>query len=404
MPVPLPFFHAVSTQISTVCQPFHLRRTSVERLALLVAGIMSAQSCVISRIAWKLDGMDVTRASIAASLERRLRRTLGDRRLVRRAYEALLGQVLPWAEMSEVVLIVDETTKRAHLHLLRVSLAYRGAVIPLAWTLWQQQQPLPDGRYWHEMDLVLDRVARLLPATCPVTVVADRAYDVPPFLDRLTRHGWHWIIRCKGKGTIRFQDQQGVEWALSELLDRRLPAADRRWKARGRLFKKAGWRTASVVAIWERTAREPLVVITDLAPRWEVLRTYGVRAWIEPGFRQEKSRGWQWEACQVPTLTHQHTVLLAMAWASVLTLLLGSQEGDDALARLRRRDRTRPPCTPHHARYSLFTLGLHALQHWIDRHDRRTLPRAFPAFALTTWTAQWYAATAHLYIFQSVRP
>src|SRR5437868_14545672 len=101
MPVPLPFFHAVSTQISIVCQPFHLRRTSVERLALLVAGIMSAQSCVISRIAWKLDGMDVTRASIAASLERRLRRTLGDRRLVRRAYEALLGQVLPWAEMSE---------------------------------------------------------------------------------------------------------------------------------------------------------------------------------------------------------------------------------------------------------------------------------------------------------------
>ena len=40
MPVPLPFFHAISTQISTTCQPFHLRRTSVERLVLLVSGIV----------------------------------------------------------------------------------------------------------------------------------------------------------------------------------------------------------------------------------------------------------------------------------------------------------------------------------------------------------------------------
>jgi len=147
MPIPRPLCHAITTRISTVCAPFHLRRTSVERLALLVFGIMAAQSCVLSRVARKVDSMGVTEATAPASIERRVRRTLGDRRVVRRCYEALLAQVLPWAAMHEIVLIVDESTKRAHLHLLRVSLAYRGAVTPLAWTLWRQQEVLPQGRY-----------------------------------------------------------------------------------------------------------------------------------------------------------------------------------------------------------------------------------------------------------------
>ncbi|MDQ2743633.1 MAG: transposase [Chloroflexota bacterium] len=404
MPVPLPFFHAIATQISIVYQPFHLRRTSVERLAILVAGIMASQSCVVSRVARKVDGLGVTRATDAASIERRLRRTLGDRRLVRRAYEALLARLLPWEEMEEVVLIVDESSKRAHLHLLRMSLAYRGGVIPLAWILWRQQVALPAGRYWQEMDRLLVRAASLLPADCAVTVLADRAYDIPPFIDRLTARGWHWIIRCKGQGTIRFQDQRGTEAALADLVRAHLPGPDRRWKTRGKLFKQAGWREASIVAIWERTADEPLVVITDLAPRWEVLRTFGSRAWIEPGFRQEKSRGWQWEECQVPDLGHQHTLLLAMAWASVLTLLLGTQQATAALARIQQRERTRPPLVPQHARYSLFSLGLHFLHQWIDRHDRRRLPAGLPPPRPLSWNDQWRALLSHHYIFQSVRP
>jgi hypothetical protein len=404
MPIPLPFFQAIATRISTICLPFHLRRTSVERLALLVAGIMAAQSCVISRIARKLDGMDVTHATSPESIERRLRRALGDRRLVRRTYEALLAQVLPWQELAEVVVIIDESSKRAHLHLLRVSLAYRGAVLPLAWTLWRQQPPLPQGYYWREMDRLLARVAALLPPGGAVTVLADRAYDVPPFIDRLTTYGWHWIIRCKANGTGRFLDWRAQEWALSAVLRTHLPQPDRRWKTRGKLFKKAGWRTASVVAIWERTADEPLVVITDLPPRWEVLRTYGARAWIEPGFRQDKSRGWQWEDCQVPALSYQHTVLLAMAWASLLTLLLGTREAEAAVSGVRQRDQTRPPRKPQHARHSLLTLGLHCLQQWIDRHDRRSLPRGLPVPLPRTWSAQWYAVIARAYIFHSVRP
>lgn len=403
MPVPLPLFHAVQTQVSQLCRPFGFRRTTVERLALLVVGIMAAESCVVSAVARKLHGLGLTHASSAASIERRLRRTLNDRGLIRRAYEAFLLATIPWDELRELVLIVDESTKRAQLHYLRVALAYRGSAIPLAWALWPQQQSLPDGAYWQEMDRVLQRVAALLPPGQSVVVVADRAYDVPNFIDRLTAYGWHWIVRCKAKGTVRFLDRQGGEHALADLIRQHVPRRDRRWKTRGTLFKDAGWREVSVVAIWERSADEPLVVITDRPPRWEVLATFGCRAWVEPSFRNDKRRGWQWEDCQVRGLGHHHALLLAMAWASVFTLLVGADAAEEAIRQVLGRPRSRPPRKPAHARASLFTHGLHAIQHWIDRRECRRLPQQLPPATTTSWTAQWRGLLAHAYIFHSVR-
>ena len=111
------------------------------------------------------------------------------------------------------------------------------------------------------------------------------------------------------------------------------------------------------------------MVITDLPPRWEVLRHYDRRFWIESGFRTDKSSGWQWEACQVTDLDHQRRLLVAMAWATLLVLCLGLADA---------RTRPSPPLTrhppphrsppkPQHARESLFTLGLRLARRWLAR-------------------------------------
>lgn len=92
----------------------------------------------------------------------------------------------------------------AHLHLLRISLAYRGGSLPLVWEVWAQNAPLPEGHYWQTMDDLLARVAALLPPGIEVVVLADRAYDVPPMLDRLAARSWHWVIRYKAHSTTRF--------------------------------------------------------------------------------------------------------------------------------------------------------------------------------------------------------
>lgn len=153
-----------------------------------------------------------------------------------------------------MVLAVDESSKGAEVHLLRVSLPYRGASLPLAWAVWEQNRPLPAG--------------------LPVVVVADRAYDIPAFVDRVAAYGGHWAVRCKANGSMRVRDRRGREQAVRDLARRHLPGPGRRWKGRGQAFKEAGWREASLVGVWGRGQKAPLVVLTDLPARWRVLRPY----------------------------------------------------------------------------------------------------------------------------------
>src|SRR5947207_996937 len=137
---------------------------------------------------------------------------------------------------------------------------------------------------------VLAQVAAELWAGARVVVLADRAFDIPTFVDRITARGWHWVVRLKANGTSRFRDHLGREHGVRDLVRRHVARPGQRWKAHGQVFKKAGWRPASVVALWAAGQAEPLVVLTDLPPRWEVLKLYGRRFWIEAGFRTDKTK------------------------------------------------------------------------------------------------------------------
>ncbi len=403
MPAHLPLFHDVFDRITSVIPQF--RKTARTRLALLVSGILLAQSCVEAQVAEELLHLEFTRASVADSIARRLRRILNDTRLdPRTCYEPALASILDWdavlAKTRQVVLIVDESTDADIIHLLRISLAYRGGSLPLVWAAWEQNVAQADGFYWQTIDALLDRVAAVLPAGVTVIVVADRAYDIPPFLDRLTARGWHWVIRLKANASTRFLDQHQVEQPLKTLLHRRLKRPGWRCKFRGKLFKDAGWRKVSVVALWAEREDEALVVITDFPPSYRVLPIYRKRFWIELGFRTDKSAGWQWEACQVRELAHHRVLLLAMAWASLVTLCLGAEEAEHAITEREQRAARRP----QHARRSLFSSGLKVLRAFLHHPDRWQLRWSLPALDAPSWNHQWLTLQRQQFLGQTVRP
>lgn len=386
MPARVPLFHAIHDHLASLCP--RLRPASMDRLALLVTGIVAARSCILAQIAAELAALELTAATCTDSIERRLRRTLNDPGLDATCYQPLVASLIDWsallAQTGRIVLIVDESSRRDTVHLFRVSLAYRGTALPLAWAVWEQNVPLPDGAYWREVDAVFAQVAALLPPGVPVLVLADRAYDIPAFIDRLTARGWHWIIRCKARSSLRLRDHPGTEHILATLVAAHL-SPGRRWKLRGHLFKDAGWREVSVVSLWSRTEDEPLVVISDLPPRWEVLSWYRRRFWCEPSFRTDKRKGWQWEACQVRGVAHHRRLLLGMAWASILTVLAGVEE---AAARLARPVRRRTFARPQHARHSLFSLGLARTRRWLYHHAALVTWR-LADFTDRSWNDQW---------------
>src|SRR5690606_28330642 len=219
VPGHVPLYHHLVRQIKRCTAHQPLRHTSVVRLALVVTGIMTARSCVLRQIAAELLALGLTGASTAESVGRRLRRTLNDHRLtVETTYRPLVQQVVGWEGLRRggqpAVLLVDESSNAEQVHLFRVSLAYRGGVLPLAWALWLQNQAQPREAYWQQVDRVLAEVADLLPSGLTVIGLADRAYDVPAFLDRLAAYGWSWIVRCKARGQLRFRDRQGREQRL----------------------------------------------------------------------------------------------------------------------------------------------------------------------------------------------
>jgi hypothetical protein len=253
-----------------------------------------------------------------------------------------------------------------------------GGRLPLAWTLWPENAPLSAGAYWVAVDRALARVASLLPPRLEVVVTADRAYDVPAFVDRVSTYGWHWVVRAKAKGTLRFREWRGRERGLREPVRAPVGGPGRRWKGRGQVLNAAGWRDANVQAVWAAGQAERLVVLSDLPPQWDVLRLYDRRFWIEPSFRADKRKGWQWEQSQVQGLAHQAHLLLALAWASLPVPCLGVQGVRTRLA-ARAATPRRPP-QPHHPRQSLFTLGLRRVRRWLYRVVDEALLLALPAF------------------------
>jgi len=268
MPARGELYAVVVSKLQEVLAGEGVRITTVRRLALLVTGLVAAQSSVVSQMASGLWVAGVSRAE-RLSILRRLRRTLHDRRVTAETcYEPAVRTLINWAGLQRrgksAILALDASSQDERVHLLRVSLTYWGTAIALAWEIWPQNVALEAGEYWRRMDLVLARAASLLPAGLDVIMTADLAFDIPPFVERIAARGWPWVIRLNADGATRFQDHQGREQGLKALVHRSVAAPGQRWKARGRIFTGAGWCDASVVAVWAPSAKERLVVITDL--------------------------------------------------------------------------------------------------------------------------------------------
>jgi hypothetical protein len=408
MPASNPLFQEVYRQIDRIGVTAGVRKTSAVRLALFVTGVIAAKSCVLQQIATDLVSVGVTRATEAESIVRRLGRTLCDPLLdPARGYAPLLPQVIAWQHHrpgTRVFLILDESSKKNRLHLVRMSLAYQGSSVPVAWRVWKQNVRLPDGEYWTQIDAMLAEVTALIPPGAAVIVLADRAYDIPAFVDRMNRQGWHWIVRCKDHSELRFRDVVGREQRLADLITRHVLGPGHRWKGRGQVFKGVGWRDASVVSIWTQGEIESLTVLSDRPPPWFVAHWYRRRFWTEPGFRNDKRRGWQWEQSQVQGISHSTRLLTVMGWATVLAVVLGAQEARRHLQQVpHRRIGKDGPGKPRHATASLFTMGVGHARRWLFKTSRRRIVWELPEITADTWDRQWWSALAHRFLTKTVR-
>jgi DDE family transposase len=271
---------------------------------------------------------------------------------VEACFAPLLGWLLSWWQGAHLALAVDATAHGDRVVALVVSVLYRGCAIPVAWHVLPASQP---GAWMSPLLRLLRLLRPAVPPNMTVLVLADRGLWSPRLWKRIRDLGWHPVLRVQQ--TITFQPDGQKRQPVRQLI----PGPGYAWVGYGTAFKeRAQRRRGTLLIIWDADQAAPWVLLTDLSPERVGLGWYGLRVWVELGFRACKGIGWQWQRTRRTDPERVARYWLVLAVATLWVLATGTR-ADDALdldlppAQVR----TPRPLVAHRQRLvSVFRLGL----------------------------------------------
>ncbi len=252
-------------------------------------------------------------------------------------FAPLLRWLLSWWQGNHLALAIDATLHRDQVCALVISVLYRGNAIPVAWHI------LPANKKGPWILPIVDLLQLLgptVPQTMTVLVLTDRGLWSPRLWRGITALGWHPLMRVKGNTT--FQPLGGCRQPASQLI----PGPGYAWVGRGTAFRQPKVRRCgTLLVVWDQNQQEPWLVLTDLSPEEAGVSWYGLRVWIELGFRALKGVGWQWQHSRRtnPERVSRHWLVLAVA--TLWVLAYGTRAEDAANLGLPPGRVLRPP--PH---------------------------------------------------------
>ncbi len=172
---------------------------------------------------------------------------------------------------------------------LAISVVYRGCAVPVAWKVLKAEEKHAWKPEWRTL---LKRFQCLLPEGWTVIVLADRGLYAKWLFEVIVELNWHPFLRVNTEGW--FRPDNWYHWQpFSRLVPLPRAAVGRDGEPHLRA-RKANCAARCWVTGAKRTSRFWLV-LTDLAHECADACWYGLRAWIEQGFKHSKRNGWQWQ-------------------------------------------------------------------------------------------------------------
>jgi hypothetical protein len=166
---------------------------------------------------------------------------------------------------------------------------------------------------------MLRQLRPAIPKGNTVIVLADRGLYAPWLFRRIVRLGWHPFLRINRGGTFRPDPQATYRPVIGFV-----PYPGMRWRGTGTAFKSPQRRLrCTLLACWEEGYTEPWLILTDLPPEASDAGWYGLRAWIEQGFKITKRAGWQWQHTRMTKPARAARLWLAVAVATLWLLSVG---------------------------------------------------------------------------------
>ena len=303
----------------------HLSKPQATVLALWSLGMVLARSCALSAVAsWLAAWLGRKENSVRQQLREFCYDALAKRGAQRQAlvvescFTPLLAWVLRGWEGNQLALALDATQLGQRFVVLAISVVYRGCAIPVAWAI------LPAGhkQAWRPVWLrLLRRLQPALPRAKLVIVLADRGLYARWLFRRIVRLGWHPFLRVNSGGTFRPTGS-----FISRPLRSFVPQLGTAWQGTGTAFKGSQrCLTCTLLARWEPGYQDPWLILTDLPPGASDACWYGLRAWIEQGFKITKRAGWQWQRTRMTDPQRAARLWLAVAVATRWLLRVGGE-------------------------------------------------------------------------------
>jgi hypothetical protein len=227
-----------------------------------------------------------------------------------------------WPPTSKrIVLALDATALGARWAVLAISVVYQGCAIPVAWVILPAEQKGGWKPHWLSLLSLLDGA---VPPDWYVVVMADRGLYARWLFRAICANHWHPFLRINALGLYRRQGH--ARWFSLAYL---LTEPGHTWSGEVTCFKGCPV-VGTLLAAWTPEHADPWLVLTDIAPSQARVAWYGMRTWIEAGFKDLKRGGWQWQHTRMTDADRVARFWLALAVATLWAVAVGD-EGDPTL-------------------------------------------------------------------------
>jgi hypothetical protein len=218
----------------------------------------------------------------------------------------------------QLVLALDPTNFGDRFTVLNISVLYRGCAVSVIWTVVEGGQPEAWEPHWERM---LQALADHVPAGWQVLVLTDRGMYSPNLFHCLQQLHWHPFLRIRAQGFYRQIGRQ--KWLQLHNLH---PKNGQARAFSAEVFKnEEGRLDCTLLAYHGAEYAEPWLIVTDLSAEIAQASWYGLRGWIEQGYKRVKSEGWQLQRTRITTCARLERLWLAMAVATLWVLEVGGE-------------------------------------------------------------------------------
>lgn len=245
------------------------------------------------------------------------------------------GPLLRWVvsqwspEEKRLAIALDASNLGQRFTVLSVSVLYQGCALPVAWVVLPATKK---GTWMPHWKRLLRSLRGVVPADWTVLVMTDRGLYAKTLYKAIQRNGWHPMLRINAQGKFRMLGTDRFR-----LLSSLVPCTRTVWRGEVECFVTPAARLrCTLLTRWDEGYDTPWLLVTDLAPNQADSAWYGLRGWIEQGFKDCKRGGFHWEQTKMTDPKRATRLWLVMALAtlwhlSVVDPLEGTLRSFDAL-------------------------------------------------------------------------